>query len=137
MLLESPKLTLFINFTTTIKMKLNFLLLLFPVFVWSQNLDLNRLDSLQKSGKDIKVGLVLSGGGAKGLAHIGVLKIIEEAGIKIDYIGGTSMGAIVGGLYASGYTTQQLDSIFKETEFSALIQDNLPRKSKSFNERND
>lgn len=128
---------MFINFTTTIKMKLNILLLLFPVFVWSQNLDLNRLDSLKKSGKDIKVGLVLSGGGAKGLAHIGVLKVIEEAGIKIDYIGGTSMGAIVGGLYASGYTTHQLDSIFKETEFSALIQDNLPRKSKSFNERND
>lgn len=118
-------------------MKLNFLLLLFPVFVWSQNLDLNRLDSLQQSGKDIKVGLVLSGGGAKGLAHIGVLKIIEDAGIKIDYIGGTSMGAIIGGLYASGYTTKQLDSIFKTTDFGTLIQDDLPRESKSFNERKD
>ena len=57
-----------------------------------------------------KVGLVLSGGGAKGLAHIGALKIIEESGIKVDYIGGTSMGAIVGALYASGYSAQQLDS---------------------------
>lgn len=118
-------------------MKLNFLLLLFPVLVWSQNLDLNKLDSLQQSGKDIKVGLVLSGGGAKGLAHVGVLKVIEEAGIKIDYIGGTSMGAIVGGLYASGYTTYQLDSIFKTTDFGALIQDDLPRDSKSFYERKD
>lgn len=118
-------------------MKLKYLILLFPVFVWSQNLDLNKFDSLQKSGKDIKVGLVLSGGGAKGLAHVGVLKIIEESGIKINYIGGTSMGAIVGGLYASGYTAHQLDSIFKITDFGSLIQDNLPRSSKNFNERND
>ena len=56
----------------------------------------------QKSDKPIKVGLVLSGGGAKGFAHIGALKGIEEAGIEIDFIGGTSMGAIVGALYASG-----------------------------------
>jgi len=48
--------------------------------------------------KDIKVGLILSGGGAKGMAHVGVLKEIERAGVRIDYIGGTSMGAIVGGL---------------------------------------
>ena len=52
----------------------------------------------------LKVGVVLSGGGAKGYAHVGALKKIEEAGIKIDYIGGTSMGAIIGGLYAAGYT---------------------------------
>ena len=118
-------------------MKLKYLFLLFPFLAWSQHLDFNKLDSLQKTGKDIKVGLVLSGGGAKGLAHIGVLKVIEEAGIKIDYIGGTSMGAIVGGLYASGYTTQQLDSIFRTTNFETLIQDDLPRGSKSFNERRD
>ena len=49
-----------------------------------------------------KVGVVLGGGGAKGVAHIGVLKVLEEAGIPIDYVAGTSMGAIVGGLYASG-----------------------------------
>ena len=51
-----------------------------------------------------KVGIVLSGGGAKGVAHIGALKVIEEAGIPIDYVVGTSMGAIVGGLYSIGYT---------------------------------
>jgi NTE family protein len=118
-------------------MKLKFLFLILPALVWSQNLDLDKLDSLQKTGKDIKVGLVLSGGGAKGLAHIGVLKVIEEAGIKIDYIGGTSMGAIIGGLYASGYTTHQLDSIFEATDFDDLIQDNLPRGSRSFFERRD
>ncbi|MBW8242351.1 patatin-like phospholipase family protein [Muricauda oceani] len=84
-----------------------------------------------------KVGLVLSGGGAKGLAHIGALKKIEEAGVKIDYIGGTSMGAIVGALYASGYTSQQLDSIFRSTDFTNLIQDNVPRSAKTFYEKED
>lgn len=84
-----------------------------------------------------KVGLVLSGGGAKGLAHIGALKIIEESGVKIDYIAGTSMGAIIGGLYASGYTAKQLDSIFNGTNFSRLIQDELPREAKTFYERED
>lgn len=84
-----------------------------------------------------KVGLVLSGGGAKGLAHIGALKIIEEAGVKIDYIGGTSMGAIVGALYASGYSSQELDSIFRSTDFTELIQDNVPRSAKTFYEKED
>src|SRR5690554_2911496 len=76
---------------------------------------------------DLKVGLVLSGGGAKGLAHIGALKVIEEAGVRIDYIGGTSMGAIIGALYASGYSAKQLDSIFTQTNFRTLIQDEIPR----------
>lgn len=85
-----------------------------------------------------KVGLVLSGGGAKGFAHIGVLKVLEQEGVKIDYIGGTSMGAIIGGLYAAGYTADQLDSIFKSVDTDALLQDYIPRNSKSFYEkRND
>ncbi len=87
--------------------------------------------------KDIKVGLVLSGGGAKGLAHIGALKVIEEAGIKIDYIGGTSMGAIIGALYASGYSAANLDSIFRATNLNLLIKDNLPRSAKTFYEKED
>ncbi len=87
--------------------------------------------------KDLKIGLVLSGGGAKGLAHIGALKVIEEAGIKIDYIGGTSMGAIVGALYAAGYTATELDSIFRTTDFTNLIEDNLPRSAKTFYEKED
>ena len=91
--------------------------------------------SQEKDKQDVKVGLVLSGGGAKGLAHIGALKIIEEAGVRIDYIGGTSMGAIIGALYASGYSANQLDSIFKQTNFSTLIRDNLPRSAKTFYEK--
>ncbi|MCB0446971.1 MAG: patatin-like phospholipase family protein, partial [Gelidibacter sp.] len=84
---------------------------------------------------DQKVGLVLSGGGAKGFAHIGVLKVIDSLGIKIDYIAGTSMGAIVGSLYASGYSGKQLDSIFKSLNFDDVISDNLPRDAKTFYER--
>ncbi|MCL6274057.1 patatin-like phospholipase family protein [Muricauda sp. 2012CJ35-5] len=84
-----------------------------------------------------KIGLVLSGGGAKGLAHIGALKVLDEAGIQVDYIGGTSMGAIVGALYASGYSAQELDSIFRVTNFTELIQDNVPRSAKNFYEKDD
>ncbi|MEP2278654.1 patatin-like phospholipase family protein [Maribacter sp.] len=84
-----------------------------------------------------KIGLVLSGGGAKGMAHIGALKVIEEAGVKIDYIGGSSMGAIVGALYAAGYTANELDSLFKVTNIGSLIQDNLPRSAKTFYEKED
>ncbi len=67
------------------------------------------------------VGLVLSGGGAKGLAHIGVIKALEENRIPIDYIGGTSMGAIVGGLYAMGLSTDEMVRIIKSREFSSWM----------------
>ncbi|NRR92067.1 patatin-like phospholipase family protein [Winogradskyella undariae] len=82
-----------------------------------------------------KVGLVLSGGGAKGFAHIGVLKVIDSLKIKIDYVAGTSMGAIIGSLYASGYSGKQLEEIFESQDFEALINDNFSRASKSFYER--
>lgn len=91
----------------------------------------------KQSENNIKVGLVLSGGGAKGLAHIGALKVIEESGVQIDYIAGTSMGAIVGGLYASGYTADELTELFKEVNFEELIRDEFQRKDKSFFERAD
>ena len=82
-----------------------------------------------------RVGLVLSGGGAKGLAHVGVLKTLDSLGVRVDYIAGTSMGAVVGALYASGYTGQQLDSIIRSTNFDLLISDKVPRNSKTFFER--
>ena len=75
----------------------------------------------------LKVGVVLSGGGAKGYAHVGALKKIEEAGIKIDYIGGTSMGAIIGGLYAAGYTPDELEKIMHQLDISSLITQNKDR----------
>lgn len=99
---------------------------------------LMNLYSQEQEKKKPKIGLVLSGGGAKGFAHIGVLKVLEQAGVKIDFIGGTSMGAVVGGLYASGYKATQIDSIFKATDFDALLSDYIPRSSKNFYEkRND
>jgi NTE family protein len=64
-----------------------------------------------------KVGLVLSGGGAKGLAHIGVLKALEEHNIPIDYVSGTSMGAIIGGLYAIGYSPDEMVTLLSSKEF--------------------
>ena len=85
--------------------------------------------------KQPKVGLVLSGGGAKGFAHIGVLKELESAGVQVDYIAGTSMGAIIGGLYASGYSATQIEKIIIETDFFTLLQDIYPRRSKPFFEK--
>lgn len=99
-------------------------------FLFSQNAISQ--ETKKDSVKRPKIGLVLSGGGAKGFAHIGVLKVLEEAGIKIDYIGGTSMGSVIGGLYASGYNASQIDSIFKKTNFDELINDYIPRSSKNF-----
>jgi NTE family protein len=76
-----------------------------------------------------RVGVVLSGGGAKGFAHIGVLKVLEEVGMPVDYIGGTSMGSIVGGLYALGYTAHQLEDYVLHQDWNSLIMDNVLRKN--------
>jgi len=73
------------------------------------------------SGKKPIVALALSGGGARGLAQIGVLKALEEAGIRIDMIVGTSMGSIIGGLYATGYSVDQIDSITRNTDWDDLL----------------
>ena len=106
--------------------------LVFATFLFTSGLVFSQEETPEE---DIKVGLVLSGGGAKGMAHIGALKVIEETGVRIDYIGGTSTGAIVGGLYASGYSATQIDSIFRAVNFSQLIQDEIPRSAKTFFEK--
>ena len=79
-----------------------------------------------------KVGLVLSGGGAKGAAHIGVLKYIEEAGIPIDYIAGTSMGSIVGGMYALGYSSDEILEIISAVDWDRLISNKVDRQRISY-----
>lgn len=84
-----------------------------------------------------KVGLVLSGGGAKGAAHIGVLKYIEEAGIPIDYIAGTSMGSIVGGMYALGYSSEEILDIISSVDWNRLISNEVDKKKKSFNQKSE
>ena len=86
--------------------------------------------------KQPKIGLVLSGGGAKGFAHVGVLKEIYKAGLQIDYIGGTSIGAIVGALYAVGYSGAQIEKVILETDFVALLRDKLPRSTTPFFKKN-
>jgi len=88
----------------------------------------------------LRVGLVLSGGGAKGVAHIGILKAIEEAGLRIDYITGTSMGSLIGGLYAIGYRSDQLIEISRENNFMELFTESANRRyisnyEKGFDER--
>ncbi len=82
-----------------------------------------------------KVGVVLSGGGAKGMAHIGALKVIEKAGIPIDYVVGTSMGSIIGGLYSIGYTPHQMDSLVRHRDWTVLLSDKIPRSEQNMAER--
>jgi len=83
-----------------------------------------------------KIGLVLSGGGAKGLAHVGVLKIIDELGIRIDYISGTSMGSLVGACYAMGYNGIKLEKIALKFDWYGSLNDKISRKYISMNEKN-
>ena len=83
----------------------------------------------------LKVGLVLSGGGALGIAHIGILEAIEKAGLRIDYITGTSMGSLVGGLYSIGYTSEQLVEIVESNNFMDLFNEDKNRRYVSNYER--
>lgn len=99
-------------------------------FLLMMTVALSSLDAQRK-----KVGVVLGGGGAKGVAHIGVLKVLEEAGIPIDYVAGTSMGAIVGGLYAIGYTPAEIDSMVLEQDWTMLLSDRIKRSSLTFPEK--
>ncbi|MBD3286619.1 BamA/TamA family outer membrane protein [candidate division WOR-3 bacterium] len=74
------------------------------------------------------IGIALSGGAALGMAHIGVLKVLEEEGIPISYVTGTSMGSIVGGMYAAGYTAAEMDSILTTVEWGTLFSERIPQR---------
>ncbi|MGS0691285.1 patatin-like phospholipase family protein [Shewanella sp. 0m-4] len=82
-----------------------------------------------------KIGLVLSGGGAKGAAHIGVLKVLEEKQIPIDYITGTSIGAYVGGMYALGYSAAEIEAIMMNTNWDKGYSDTIPREALSYRDK--
>lgn len=82
-----------------------------------------------------KVALVLSGGGAKGTAHIGVLRVLERAGIPIDIVTGTSMGALIGGLYSIGYDAETLDSLVMAQDWGVLLSDKVDTRGQSLDER--
>ncbi len=84
-----------------------------------------------------KIGLVLSGGGAKGLAHIGVLKVLEESGLKVDYITGVSMGSIVGALYSIGYSATEIENISNSLKWNELLYDEVSRDNISIEEKDE
>ncbi|WP_430403573.1 patatin-like phospholipase family protein [Fluviicola sp.] len=84
-----------------------------------------------------KIGLCLSGGGAKGLAHIGILKLIDSLGIKIDYITGTSMGSVIGGLYAAGYTGNQIDSLARTADWEIILNQYVPADNINMDEKDE
>ena len=80
--------------------------------------------------EDKKIGLVLSGGTARGLAHVGILKVLEEEKVPVEYVTGTSMGSIIGGLYSVGYTPDEIEKIASEMDWLALFNDSIERKGK-------
>ncbi len=93
-------------------------------------------DSLPNMARP-KIGLVLSGGGAKGFAHVGVLKVIDELGIPIDYIAGTSMGGLIGGFYAIGYSAVDIEKMILSQNWENLLSDNVSRKFVPIYEKKD
>ncbi|MDD2304246.1 MAG: patatin-like phospholipase family protein [Prolixibacteraceae bacterium] len=88
----------------------------------------------EKTGRP-KIALVLSGGGAKGFAHIGVLKVLEEEGIPIDMIVGTSMGSLVGGIYSLGYSASELETLVKSLKWETVLTDDVQRAFLSKNDQ--
>ena len=84
-----------------------------------------------------RIGLALSGGGARGFAHVGVLKVLEEQRIPIDYIAGTNMGSIVGGLYASGLTPEQIRAALMAVDWNDLFNDRPPRRDLIYRRKED
>jgi NTE family protein len=111
--------------------------LLFAVLAAQATAPAGAEDISSKTGARPKVGLALSGGGARGAAHIGVLKVLEERRIPVDYIAGTSMGAIVGGLYASGMSVQELETLVTHIDWADAFSDRIPRRDRSFRRKRD
>lgn len=111
----------------------NFLILVCIILLDSNYLVAQENDDVNK--KEPKIGLVLSGGGARGFAHIGALKVLEEAGIRPDYITGTSMGSIIGALYAIGYSASELDSLSRSLDWDLLFSDEVDHRLLSIQDK--
>uniref|UniRef100_UPI0035AEDB02 patatin-like phospholipase family protein n=1 Tax=Chitinimonas sp. TaxID=1934313 RepID=UPI0035AEDB02 len=84
-----------------------------------------------------RIALVLGGGGARGLAHVGVLKVLEQARIPLDCVVGTSMGALVGGIYASGRSAQELDQVVQAIHWDEVLDDRPARQQRSYHSKED
>ncbi len=91
------------------------------LFLISSFIALSLFSFSQSQAGRPKIGVTLSGGGAKGLAHIGILKAIDSAGLKVDYITGTSMGAVIGSLYSIGYSADTLAKIARTIDWDQLL----------------
>ena len=89
----------------------------------------------QSDQERLKIGLALSGGGARGGAHVGVLRALEEMNIPVDYIAGTSMGAIIGGLFASGYTADEIERLLIETDWTKALTDKPARRDRTMRKK--
>lgn len=89
-----------------------------------------KMDSIRQYRPTI--GLVLGGGGARGAAHVGVMKYLEEMGIPVDVVGGTSMGGLIGGLYALGYNAHEIDSLVRNVDWTVMMSDKVPDKSQTY-----
>jgi NTE family protein len=116
-----------------LKLKICLIALLVSIAAFAQNYELDSI--VQSEVKRPKVGLVLSGGGAKGFAYIGLFKVLKEVNMPIDYIGGSSMGAITAALLAVGYSPETMEKIVREQNWDAVINDVQERKYISYEEK--
>lgn len=114
-----------------------FLTIVFSLTIKSQEKNDSLNIALQQVTKDTKFGLALSGGGAKGFAHIGILKMIDSLGIKVDYITGTSMGGILGGLYAMGYNADQLKQTIYKVDWNRILSNKIPYHKVNISEKDE
>ncbi|MBB6329854.1 NTE family protein [Chryseobacterium sediminis] len=114
-----------------------FFAIAFSLIIKSQQKNDSLNIALQNVTKDTKFGLALSGGGAKGFAHIGILKMIDSLGIKVDYITGTSMGGILGGLYAMGYNADQLKRTIYKMDWNRILSNKIPYSKVNISEKDE
>jgi len=106
----------------------------FSALAGSDNDDTNNDGSDHKPQRP-KVGLVLSGGGAKGFAYIGLFRVMEEVGLPVDYVGGASIGSIMAGLYALGYSADEIEKIVREQNWDMVLRDDIPRRYIAYEEK--
>ncbi len=117
----------------------NYLFLILIIIAFAKSSYAQTTDSIEENANQVKrpkIGLVLSGGGAKGLAHVGVIRAIEKAGIKVDMVCGTSMGAIVGALYATGYNADQIETMVLNIDWNKVLTEDLDHRRMDYFERN-
>ncbi|MDR3025201.1 patatin-like phospholipase family protein [Chryseobacterium sp.] len=114
-----------------------FFAIAFSLIIKSQQKNDSLNIALQNVTKDTKFGLALSGGGAKGFAHIGILKMIDSLGIRVDYITGTSMGGILGGLYAMGYNADQLKHTIYKMDWNRILSNKIPYSKVNISEKDE